>query len=75
MEIDLPIHKLIVDSRSAGAQGIASNFQIQLPETLYLPHDACCYCTDVAISHTFRSIEGLAAIEGSNIFLLVRANV
>ena len=63
---DLPIHKLIVDSRSAGAQGIASNFQIQLPETLYLPHDACCYCTDVAISHTFRSIEGLAAIEGSN---------
>ena len=60
------MHKLIVDSRSAAAIGIAINFQVQLPETLYLPHDACCYCTDVAISHTFRSIEGLAAVESCN---------
>ena len=60
-----PIHKLIVDSRTA-IVGTASDFQIELPETLYLPHNACAYCLDVAISHTFRSIEGHASVQGRN---------
>lgn len=68
MEIDLPIHKLIVDSRSAIA-GNASEFQIQLPETLYMPQDSCAYVCDVCISHTFRSIEDHTAVAGRNHFM------
>ena len=65
---ELPIHKLIVDSRNA-ISGTASDFQVQMPEALYLPQDACCYCTDVTISHTFRSVEGDASVEGRNHYL------
>ena len=68
MEIDLPIHKLIIDSRSA-IEGNASDFQIQLPETLYMPQDSCAYVCDVCISHTFRSVEEHTAVTGKNHYL------
>ena len=53
--MDVPFNKVIVDSRHA-AQGTSTNFDITLPETLVLPHNAVVYVTDVVISNTMPSL-------------------
>ena len=53
--MDLPFSKIVVDSRHA-ASGDASSFDITLPESLTLPPDAVCYCTDITIPHLFPSM-------------------
>ena len=50
--MDLPFSNIIVDSRHA-ASGDAINFDITLPESLTLPPNAVCYCTDIAIPQLF----------------------
>ena len=53
--MELPFSKIVVDSRHA-VSGDASNFDITLPESLTLPPNAICYCTDIAIAHLFPSL-------------------
>ena len=67
---ELPVHKLIIDSRAADL-GIPSDFQVTLPETIHMPPDGCLYVTDVCISHTFRTVESHANVEGRNHFVYV----
>ena len=52
--MDLPFSKIIVDSRHADA-GASSSFEISLPETLTLPHDAVAYVCDLQVTNTFSS--------------------
>ena len=52
--MDLPFSKIIVDSRHADA-GTSSSFEISLPETLSLPHDAVAYVCDLQVTDTFAS--------------------
>ena len=52
--MDLPFSKIIVDSRHADA-GTSSSFEISLPETLTLPHDAVAYVCDLQVTDTFSS--------------------
>ena len=52
--MDLPFSKIIVDSRHADA-GTSSSFEISLPETLTLPHDAVAYVCDLQVTNTFSS--------------------
>ena len=54
--MDLPFSKIIVDSRHADA-GTSSSFEISLPETLSLPHDAVCYVCDLQITNTFSTVD------------------
>ena len=49
--MDLPFSKIIVDSRHADA-GTNSSFEISLPETLSLPHDAVAYVCDLQVTNT-----------------------
>ena len=50
--MDLPFSKIIVDSRHSDA-GTSSSFEISLPETLSLPHDAVAYVCDLQVTNTF----------------------
>ena len=50
----LPFCKIIVDSRHADA-GTSSSFEISLPETLSLPHNAVAYVCDSQVTHTCAS--------------------
>ena len=50
----LPSCTIIVDSRHADA-GTSSSFEISLPETLSLPHDAVAYVCDLQVTNTFSS--------------------
>ena len=52
--MDLPFSKIIVGSRHADA-GTNSSFEISLPETLTLPHDAVAYVCDLQVTNTFSS--------------------
>ena len=52
--MDLPSSKIIVDPRHADA-GTSSSFEISLPETLTLPHDAVAYVCDLQVTDTFSS--------------------
>ena len=52
--MDLPFSKIIVDSRHADA-GTSSSFEISLPETLTLPHEAVAYVCDLQVTNTFSS--------------------
>ena len=52
--MDLPFSKIIVDSRHADA-GTSSSFEISLPETLSLPHDAVADVCDLQVTNTFAS--------------------
>ena len=54
----MPFSKIIVDSRHADA-GTNSSFEISLPETLSLPHDAVCYVCDLQISNTFSTVDSI----------------
>ena len=60
--MDLPFSKIIVDSRHAAA-GTSSSFEVALPETLTLPHNAVCYVCDLQITNTFMN-----AYENMNTF-------
>ena len=53
--MDLPFCKIIVDCRHAHAGTNSSSFEISLPETLSLPHDAVAYVCDLHVANTFRS--------------------
>ena len=53
--MELAFSKIAVGNRHA-ASGDASNFDITLPESLTLPPNAVCYCTDIAIAHLFPSM-------------------
>ena len=59
MEDSLSIRKIIIDSRTATV-GTASEFQVQLPETLSIPQGHGLYVTDIAVSHSWRTIHGMA---------------
>ena len=50
--MDLPFSKITVDSRHADA-GASSSFEISLPETLSLPHNAVAYVCDLQVTNTF----------------------
>ena len=52
----LPFTQIIVDSRHAAA-GTSSSFEISLPETLSLPHDAVCYVCDLQVTNTFSTVD------------------
>ena len=54
--MDLPFNKIIVDSRHADA-GNSNSFEISLPETLALPHNAVCYVCDLQVTNTFSSVD------------------
>ena len=54
--MDLPFNKIIVGSRHASA-GTSSSFEISLPETLSLPHNAVCYVCDLQVTNTFSSVD------------------
>ena len=53
--MDLPFSKIIVDSRHVDAGTSSSSFEISLPETLSLPHDAVAYVCDLQVTNTFSS--------------------
>ena len=55
-KMDLPFNKIIVDSRHADA-GNSNSFEISLPETLALPHNAVCYVCDLQVTNTFSSVD------------------
>ena len=54
--MDLPFNKIIVDSRHADS-GNSNSFEISLPETLSLPHNAVCYVCDLQVTNTFSSAD------------------
>ena len=54
--MDLPFDKIIVDSRHADS-GNSNSFEISLPETLSLPHNAVCYVCDLQVTNTFSSAD------------------
>ena len=62
---ELPFHKVFIDSRAASL-GTASSFEVTLPETLSLSREAVCYVTDIAISHSFWSVDGAGTVGGAN---------
>ena len=64
----LPFEKVIVDSRTASS-GNGTSFEITLPETLHLPHNAVCYVTDIAVSHSFYTVEGQTSVGSKNHYL------
>ena len=64
----LPFEKVIVDSRTASS-GNGTSFEITLPETLHLPPNAVCYVTDIAVSHSFYTVEGSASVGSKNHYL------
>ena len=53
----LPFEKVIIDSRTADS-GNGSAFEVALPETLHLLMNAVCYVTDIAVSHSFLTVDG-----------------
>mgnify|MGYP001160239902 FL=1 len=65
---ELPFHKVFIDSRTASL-GTASSFEVTLPETLSLSREAVCYVTDIAISHSFCSVDGTGTVGGANHFV------
>ena len=54
--MDLPISKLIVDSRHADA-GTSESFEVSLPETSSLPQHAVCYVCDLQVTNTFTTVD------------------
>ena len=54
--MDLPFNKLIVDSRFANS-GTSTDFEISLPETLSLSHNAVAYVCGVQVTHTFATTD------------------
>ena len=64
----LPFEKVIVDSRTASS-GNGTSFELTLPETLHLPADAVCYVTDIAVSHSFYTVEGSTSVGSKNHYL------
>ena len=71
---ELPFHKVFIDSRAASL-GTASSFEVTLPETLSLSREAVCYVTDIAISHSFWSVDGTGTVGGANHYVyFVEAN-
>jgi len=65
---ELAFHKIVIDSRTASA-GTAESFEVTLPETLALPHHAVCYVTDVAVSHSFLTVDGVTSVASRNHYL------
>ena len=61
----LPFEKVIVDSRTASS-GNGTAFEVTLPETLHLPPNAVCYVTDLAVSHSFYTVEGVTSVGSKN---------
>ena len=53
--MDVPFTIIKTDSRHA-ATGTSTNFDITLPETRILPHNAACWVSDVVISNTMPTL-------------------
>jgi hypothetical protein len=54
----LPVKKIFIDSRYKTKDSVSSyNFKFHLPETLLMPHNAGFYIDDIAIPHTWYTIE------------------
>ena len=54
--MELPFDEIIADSRHASA-GTGSRFEISLPETLKLPHNAVAYVCDLQVTNMFSSAD------------------
>ena len=56
--MSLPVKKIYVDSRYRTTDSISSsNFKFQLPETVLMPHNAAFYIDDVAMPHSWYTVE------------------
>ena len=58
--MELPVEKIIVDSRTA-TRGTAGEFELSLPYTIVLPPETSCIVLDVSVSHSWYSVEGNAS--------------
>jgi hypothetical protein len=65
MDDGLQIRKIIIDSRTATV-GTGQEWEIMLPETLSIPHGYGCYVTDVALSHSWRTVHGTSSVGARN---------
>lgn len=56
--MSLPLKKLYIDTRYRTIDSTStSNFKIELPITLYMPNNTVFYISDVAIEHSWRTVE------------------
>jgi hypothetical protein len=71
MYIDmLPLKKIYIDSRDRTVDSkSASNFKIELPNTVQMPDNTVFFVTDVCVPHVWKTIE-----EGFNDRLYLRYN-
>ena len=54
----LPIKKIYVDSKYKTKDSISdANFKITLPQTMFLPDNTVFYIDDVAIPHSWYTVE------------------
>ena len=65
MDDGLHIRRIVVDSRTATV-GTGSEFQLQLPETVNIPRNYGVICTDVALTHSFRTVHGQTSVGAKN---------
>jgi len=65
MDDGLHIRRIVVDSRTATI-GTGSEFQLQLPETVNIPRNYGVICTDIALTHSFRTVHGGTSVGAKN---------
>ena len=66
----LPLKKIYIDSRDRTVDSkSASNFKIELPNTVQMPDNTVFFVTDVCVPHVWKTIE-----EGFNDRLYLRYN-
>ena len=61
----LSIRKVVIDSKRASI-GTASDFSIQLPESIKIPTHYGVYCTDISCVHSFRTVHGNTSVGARN---------
>ena len=61
----LQVRRIIVDSRTATV-GTGQEWELQLPETLSIPRNYGCYVTDIALSHSWRTVHGTTSVGARN---------
>ena len=59
MYIDmLPLKKIYIDSRDRTVDSkSASNFKIELPNTVQMPDNTVCFVSDVCVPHVWKIVE------------------
>ena len=67
----LPIKKIYVDSKYKTKDSVSNaNFKITLPQTMFMPGNTVFYIDDVAIPHSWYTVEDF----NKNVYLSVSAN-